>query len=585
MSDGGAWRGWTERLRGSPRTVFAVLCGGFFMTLLDAGIVNVAVPAIQSDLHAGFDQVLWVINSYLLALAVPLIAAARLGDRFGPKRLYVTGLVVFTVASALCGVAGDVHELIAARVLQGLGAALLTPQTFTFITVLFPPRERGAAFGVWGMVAGLSTVAGPLLGGVVIDALGWQWIFLVNLPVGVLVTALAMALAPRTRTGTAHRFDLPGMVLICLALLAISFGLLEGERYHWGTVAGPVTIPLLLVLGGVLLVAFVVLQRAERREPLVPLRLFANRNFSLANAVMLCFGIAMAGLMLPMTLYLQAVLGLSPGGAGITLAVASFASGVAAPFVDRLGERVGRKALLVLGLLAYGTGLAVVAAQTGAGAGPLVFVPALVSAGVGIACVFVLMARMAVGDLDPSLTGAGSGVFNTTRQVGAVVGSAAVGALLQNRLHAALPALASRHAREGSGLPREAREALVGHFTHLTAIDVHSGRSVTGTLPPGLPPEVADRTSQMAAEVFREGLVGALRETAALPLAVSLAAVVCASALRPPRSAREADTEADAEAGSGVGGEAGPEVGRESDAECVRSGSGIPEKARRERAD
>ncbi|MFF9558552.1 DHA2 family efflux MFS transporter permease subunit [Streptomyces albus] len=552
-----------RRPAAGPRTVFAVLCGGFFMTLLDAGIVNVAVPSLQSDLDARFDQVLWVVNGYLLALAVPLIAAARLGDRFGVRRLYVTGLVVFTVASALCGAATDVHQLIAARVLQGLGAALLTPQTFTFITVLFPPRERGTAFGVWGLVAGLSTVAGPLLGGVLVDAFGWRWIFLVNLPVGALSAVAALALAPPHRPGGTHRIDLPGLTLICLAMLAVSFGLLEGERYRWGTVAGPVTIPLLLALGVVLMGAFVVLQRGvgraprRARHPLVPLRLFADRNFALANAVMLCFGIAMAGLMLPLTLYLQAVRGLSPGEAGVVLAVASFASGVAAPFVDRIGERVGRKALLLLGLVCYAAGLTVVAGRTGAGAGPGQFVPALVAAGVGIACVFVLMAKLAVGDLDPALTGAGSGVFNTTRQLGAVVGSAAVGALLQNRLGTALPRLAAQRA---DGLPPEVRDALTGHFGRLTAIDVHSGRAVTDALPSGLPPEVADKAGRVAAEVFRQGLTEALRETAVLPLAVSLAAVLCASALRPSR----------------------PETAAP---EYVRSGTGIPARAQRKRQD
>nr|WP_277349061.1 DHA2 family efflux MFS transporter permease subunit [Streptomyces sp. HNM0575] len=525
-----------HRVRASPRTVFAVLCGGFFMTLVDAGIVNVALPAMLDDLDAGFDQVLWVVNGYLLALAVPLIAAGRLGDRFGPRRLYIAGLVVFTVASAMCAAAGDVHQLIGARVLQGLGAALLTPQTLAFVTVLFPPRDRGAAFGVWGMVAGLSTVAGPLLGGVVVDALGWRWIFLVNLPAGVLGTGAAVLLAPRPPPGPRHRFDVPGMVLICLALLSLSFGLLEGERYGWGTVAGPVTIPLLLVLGGLLLAAFVVQQRLERREPLVPPRLFANRNFSLANAVMLCFGIAMAGLMLPMTIYLQAVLGLSPGEAGLALAVASFASGVAAPFVDRLGERIGRKALLVYGLIAYATGLAVVTGQIGAGAGPWQFVPALVAAGTGIACVFVLMAKLGVGDLDPALTGAGSGVFNTTRQAGAVVGSAAVGALLMNRLDAALPGLTARHT---GGLPPGDRQSLGGRFTGLSPLDVHGDG---------------------ASEAFRQGLAGALRETALLPLAVSLVALLCASALTRPRHEEKS----------------GPEF--------VRSGTGIPAQAHGRRA-
>ncbi|MFI5932099.1 DHA2 family efflux MFS transporter permease subunit [Actinoplanes sp. NPDC051494] len=423
-------------MRSTPWSVLGILCAGFFMTLLDTSIVNVAVPAVQAGLGAGFDEVLWVVNAYLLALAVPMIAAGRLGDRFGPKRLYLAGLVLFTVASGLCGAATTVHELIAARALAGVGAAVLGPQTFAFITMLFPPDRRGTALGVWGMVAALSTVTGPLLGGVLVDSLGWRWIFLVNLPIGAVVVVLTLIHAPDPRPGAHHRFDLPGTVLICLALLAISFGLLEGERYDWGTVAGPVTIPLVLAAGVLLLAAFVALQRVADREPLIPARLFADRNFTVATVVMACFGFAMIGLALPLTIYLQTVLGMAPSRAGTVLAVASLASGVASPIVGRLSDRIGAKPLVVLGLTGYATGLTGVASQAGAGANPWRLVPFLIVTGLGIGCVFVLMAGLAVRDLDPGLAGAASGVFNTTRQIGSVLGSAAIGALLQNRLAA-----------------------------------------------------------------------------------------------------------------------------------------------------
>ncbi|MEU5100062.1 DHA2 family efflux MFS transporter permease subunit [Streptomyces sp. NPDC020996] len=519
------------RIRSSPWGVLGVLCAGFFMTLLDTSIVNVAIPAVQADLNAGFDQILWVVNGYVLALAVLLIAAGRLGDRFGPKRLYVAGLVVFTVASALCGAATSADQLIAARVLAGIGAAMLGPQTFAFITMLFPPNRRGAAIGVWGMVAALSTVSGPLLGGVLVDALGWQWIFLVNVPIGVLGVILAVLVVPDPRPGAHHRFDIPGMILMCLALFAISFGLLEGERYHWGTVAGPLSIWLLLALGGLLLAVFVLVQRVGNREPLVPLALFANRGFSVASATMLCFGFAMIGLALPMTIYLQFVLGLSPSTAGMTLAVASFASGLVAPIGGRLSDRMGRKPMLMLGLVAYAAGLTLLAVQAKVGAHPWQFVPALVITGLGVGCVFVLTANLAVGDLDPKLAGGASGVFNTTRQIGAVLGGSAIGALLQNRLSASLHEHAAERAAE---LPPEVRTSFIDHFAGISATTLRGGDTFAGTLSLGQPPEAVDRIRAAGDAVLRDGLVDALRETAVLPVAVCLTALLCASRLARP---------------------------------------------------
>ncbi|GGK74097.1 DHA2 family efflux MFS transporter permease subunit [Mangrovihabitans endophyticus] len=437
--------------RDRPWAVLSVLCAGFFVTLLDTSIVNVAIPRVRADLDAGLDQVLWVVNGYLLAFAVPLITAGRLGDRFGPRRVYLAGLSLFTLASALCGAAPGIDALIAARVLSGVGAALLGPQTFAFITILFPPSRRGAALGVWGAVAGLATATGPLVGGLVVGALGWRWVFLINVPVGILGVVLAALLAPDSRPGARHRFDVPGTVVISLALLAISFGLLEGQRYRWGPVAGPVSIPALLVVGTLLLGLFVLLQRAGTREPLVPPALFASRNFTLASAVMLCFGFAMAGLALPLTLYLQDGLGLGPAAAGGVLAVASLASGLVAPFAGRAAARVGRIALLAGGLLAYAVGLSLVAASAQGAAGPWPLVPPLLLTGAGIGCVFMLVAELAVGDLPPHLAGAASGVFNTTRQVGGVFGAAAIGALLQDRV-AATGELA-RALRETTVLP------------------------------------------------------------------------------------------------------------------------------------
>ena len=205
---------------------------GFFMILLDATIVAVANPAIMDHFGADYDGVIWVTSAYLLAYAVPLLLAGRLGDRFGPKNLYLIGLAVFTVSSLWCGLAGSIEVLVAARVLQGIGAALLTPQTLSTITRIFPPERRGVALSVWGATAGVATLVGPLAGGVLVDGLGWQWIFIVNVPIGIIGLAMAVWLVPSLPTQRNQRLDLPGVVLSGVGMFLIVFALQELSLIH-----------------------------------------------------------------------------------------------------------------------------------------------------------------------------------------------------------------------------------------------------------------------------------------------------------------------------------------------------------------
>src|SRR5438477_11498171 len=214
--------------------VFLIL--GFFMLLLDTTIVNIAIPAMISGLNSSLDQILWVINAYLLAYAVLLITAGRLGDFFGPRRLFALGLAIFTVASALCGLAQDGNQLIAARILQGVGGAILTPQTLSIITVIFPPERRGAAFGVWGAVAGVATVTGPTLGGFLVTYINWRWIFFVNVPVGLIALAGALLVVPDLRPGRRHRLDIVGVLLASSGLFLGILALIEGQRFDWGLI-------------------------------------------------------------------------------------------------------------------------------------------------------------------------------------------------------------------------------------------------------------------------------------------------------------------------------------------------------------
>ena len=250
---------------------------GFFMILLDSTIVAVANPSIMAKLGTGYDTVIWVTSAYLLAYAVPLLVAGRLGDRFGPKNLYLLGLAIFTAASLWCGLSGTIGMLIAARVVQGIGAGVLTPQTLSVITRIFPPERRGMAMSVWGATAGVATLVGPLAGGVLVDALGWAWIFFVNVPIGIIGLGLAVWLMPDLPTHK-HRFDLVGVGLSGVAMFLIVFALQEGQAGGWAPWIWAV-----FVAGVGFMTAFVYWQSISTDEPLIPLDIFRDRDFSLAN--------------------------------------------------------------------------------------------------------------------------------------------------------------------------------------------------------------------------------------------------------------------------------------------------------------
>src|SRR6267143_677199 len=269
--------------RSNPWLVLVVLTSGFFMILLDTTIVNVAIPAMSAGLNTTLDQILWVLNAYVLTYAVLLITAGRLGDLYGQRNLFAAGLAIFTVASALCGFALDANQLIAARVLQGVGGAILVPQTLAILTSLFPPDRRGAAFGIWAGVAGLATLAGPTVGGAIVTYIDWRWIFFVNVPIGIAALVATFAIVPDLRPGRRHGWDVVGIFLATAGLFGVVFGLIEGERFNWGEIGSYViTIPEVIGVGAVLLILFVIWERVQA-EPLVPLSLFEERNFAVSN--------------------------------------------------------------------------------------------------------------------------------------------------------------------------------------------------------------------------------------------------------------------------------------------------------------
>jgi len=424
-------------------TLWAMLVG-FFMILVDSTIVAVANPSIMEALAIdSYDSIIWVTSAYLLAYAVPLMLAGRLGDRFGPKNLYIAGLALFTAASLWCGLSGSVEMLIAARVVQGIGAALLTPQTLTTITRIFPADRRGVALSVWGATAGVATLVGPLAGGVLVDRLGWSWIFFVNVPIGVIGLVLAVWLIPDLPTHP-HRFDVIGVVLSGIGLFGIVFGLQEGQAYHWQPWIWAV------IAGGVaFLAAFVYWQAVNPNEPLIPLEMFRDRDFSLANVGIAVIAFATTAMILPVMFYAQTVGGLTPTRAALLTAPMAVFSGVLAPFVGRLVDRYHPRPIIGFGFSMLAISLLWLSVEMDPGTPTWRLMLPLGAMGVGMAFIWAPLGATATRNLPARLAGAGSGVYNTTRQVGAVLGSAGIAAFMSARVTAELPAAAPGTAPRG----------------------------------------------------------------------------------------------------------------------------------------
>ncbi len=402
---------------------------GYFMNVLDSTVVNVAVPAIISGLHTTADQVLWVITGYLLPYAMLLVVAGRLGDLYGHRKVFFAGLLIFTAASALCGLAQSPDELIAARVLEGIGAAAASPQAVAITSVIFPPERRGLAFGVLAGVVGVASVAGPALGGIVTNYLGWRWIFFLNVPVGILGLAGTFAFIPVTRTTVRQRLRPVTVLLATGGLFAILFALLEGQRYGWGRILGPVSIPALLVAGPVLLVIVVARERTGT-ESLLPRALFTSRNYALMvwAATALSFGIFASQLV--MIIYLELAVHLNPFHAGLAQVPMWLAATLFSPIGGRLSDRIGRRPVLVFAFALFGAGDAAAAAMAAIGAPWAAFIAALVIAGLGAGFIFGPMPAVAMAEIPPHMAGGASAMIETARQVGGAVATAAVGAIL-----------------------------------------------------------------------------------------------------------------------------------------------------------
>jgi EmrB/QacA subfamily drug resistance transporter len=398
-----------------------------FMTYLDNNIVNVAMPAIQRDLGLTTSGLEWIVSSYILVFAALLLAGGRLSDAFGRRRMFLLGLAIFTVASLVAALAGSVQPLIAARAMQGLGAALVTPTTLSIISATWTDtRERAAAVGAWSAVGALALAVGPLLGGVLSEHASWGWIFAINVPVGVATMVLAAAVLPRQERRTVRRLDLPGLTTSALSLGALTWPLIEGGSLGW-------TSP--LVAGGFALsaagaAAFAAVERGAR-DPMVEFSLFTDRVFSGGLTALMLWAFGLFGIYFFTSLYLQDVLAFSPTDAGLAFLPMAACMVVGAVLSERLASRVGAHRLVALAMLLMGLGIAGVS-LLGTGAHFQDLMPSFIVIGVGGGLTTPLTASV-LAVMPADRAGVASGLFNASREVAGLLGITVIGAILTAR--------------------------------------------------------------------------------------------------------------------------------------------------------
>ena len=415
--------------RGRGRWALALTPIAFFMVALDTLVVITALPAIHHDLGASLSTLEWTVNAFTLSFAAGIITAAASGDRFGRRRVFVAGLTLFAAASAACALAPTVSILITMRAIQGIGAALVTPTGLTILVAAFPPERRGAIVGIWGGLAGLAVAGGPLVGGALTQGLSWHWIFWVNVPIGVVAAVLSTLKLPESR-GPATALDLPAVGLVTGGAVGLVLGLVRGNELGWGS---PEVVASLLV-GTVLLIGFIVWE-ARAAAPMMPLRLFRSPTFVAANAT----GFLMTAALIPaaflMSQYFQFVLGYSPLGTGLRFLPWTATPLVVAPIAGIVSDRIGRRPVMVAGMLLQGSGLGWCALLATTTTAYIQFVPALLIAGVGVSMALATSPTAALSAVPASDMGKASGVNSTLQRFGAVFGLAVATAVFSATGH------------------------------------------------------------------------------------------------------------------------------------------------------
>jgi EmrB/QacA subfamily drug resistance transporter len=404
----------------SPRTLwtFVITSLALFMVVLDNLVVSTALPVIRTDLDASLEELEWTVNAYTLTFAVLLLTGAALGDRFGRRRVFAAGLTLFTAASAAAALAPSMDALIAARAIQGIGGAIVTPLTLTILSDAFPKEKRGLALGAWSGIAGLAVASGPLVGGAVVDGISWQWIFWLNVPIGILLVPLAIRFLRETH-GPDSGLDLPGLALVSGGLLGLVWGLIHGNGDGWTSpqIVGS------LAVGAILTAAFVAWE-LRTPAPMLPMRFFRDRAFAAANGASLLMYFGMFGSIFLLTQFLQTVQGHSPLGAGLRVLPWTAMPMVVAPIAGALSDRIGGRPLMAVGLALQAIGLGWLAAVSTPTVPYTQLVIPFILSGTGMAMFFAPVANVVLSAVRPEEEGKASGTNNAIREVGGVFGVA-----------------------------------------------------------------------------------------------------------------------------------------------------------------
>jgi EmrB/QacA subfamily drug resistance transporter len=408
---------------------------GLFMIMLDNTVVNVALQSMRESLHMTLSELEWVVAGYALTFAAFMLIGGKLADFVGRRLIFAVGLVVFTGASLACGLAPNGGFLIGARVVQGLGGALMNPATLSIITATFPPRERGKAIGIWAGVSAMALAIGPLVGGLLTQHINWNWIFFINVPVGVLGLLAIPAFIDESRdTSVNQRLDVPGLATSGLGLFALTYAFIEANSYGWtsGRILGA------FAVAGLALITFVLLER-QQRAPMLDLSLFRNRTFGGANAAMLFVGLAMFGTFFYVSLYMQNVLNYSPVQTGASFLPMTVLVILIAPRAGALTDRVGSRWLVAAGMSLL-AGMLLYYSQLGANESFWALLPGLLLGGIGMGMTMTPITAAAMSAVAVDKAGVGSAVLNSARQVGGSLGIAVMGAIVASGAGAALKA-------------------------------------------------------------------------------------------------------------------------------------------------
>jgi EmrB/QacA subfamily drug resistance transporter len=472
---------------------------GLFMAVLDSSIVNIAIPTIQRDLHTDIDTITWVLNAYNLVFAVLLIPTGRLADRFGRKRLFLIGIIIFSLCSLGAGLSRQIEVLIAWRAVQAVGSAIMVPVSLAIVTLVFPAHQRGLALGIWGGMAGVAGAVGPTLGGILTEYVGWQWIFLVNVPVGVVAVLAVLAIIRESRDPEArHGMDPGGTATLSISLFTLTFGLIRGQEAGWSS---PLIIGLLATSAA--FGALFVLVESIVSYPIVDLRMLRDRTFASANVMILLFGLGFFGGLFFLIQYLTVVEGYSALRSAFAVTPFAACTMLTGPLAGRMTDRLGPRPMVIAGVVLFGAAL-FSASYLGGGVPYPQIAWRLVVAGIGAGLIFAPLTSAVMGTVEGGRVGVGAGVYNTARQVGFTLGLAILVAVFVAALPSRMTAAQEEAATlvEQSSLPAPAKEGIIEGLRSMPAEEVEEAVR-SGTKPTV---DLYDRVKETAGAEFADPL-------------------------------------------------------------------------------